>query len=127
MPKVLVVDEDERFLKFISATLRKINHTQVEVFNSASKAITCAEKIEFDVVISDFKMQDMDGVSFLKHMRKLQPHAVRIMASVVCDRNSLCGAINEARVHRFVEKPCHLDVLSKIVVETLRERDLATA
>lgn len=127
MPNVLVVDEDEPFLKHISATLRKIKHTQVQAFATAAKAIECAKQKEFDVVISDFKMKDMDGVSFLKQIRQLQPHAVRIMASMVCDRNSLYGAINEAGVHRYVEKPCHLDILSKIVMETLRERDAALA
>ena len=127
MPKVLVVDEDEQFLKYISAALRKVKNTQVEIMPTASKGLDCAKKIEFDVVISDFRMQDMDGVSFLKKMRQLQPNAMRIMASMVCDRSALFGAINEAHVHRFVEKPCHLDILSKIVMEALYERESETA
>ncbi len=122
MPKILVVDENDKFLKIFKKALRRIENSTVVTSNSAAKALNCAKSQQYDVVISDFKMQGMDGISFLKQIRKLQPYSVRIMVSGLCDRDALCGAINEARVHRFVEKPCHFDTICKIIEETLLER-----
>ena len=63
------------------------------------------EGIAFDIVISDYRMPEMDGVAFLKALREIQPDTVRIILSGYADMSALIGAINEAKIHRFIAKP----------------------
>jgi DNA-binding NtrC family response regulator len=122
MPKILVVDENDKFLKIFKQALRRIENSTVVTANTAAKALNCAKSQEYDVVISDFRMHDMDRISFLKQMRRLQPYSVRIMVSGLCDREALCESIDEVRVQRFVEEPGHFDTLCNIIQNTLQER-----
>jgi response regulator RpfG family c-di-GMP phosphodiesterase len=50
-------------------------------------------------------MPEMNGVAVLRRMLELQPDCARVILSGYTDLNSLIGAINEARIDRFVGKP----------------------
>lgn len=121
MPRIMVVDDNEEHLRCIKLALSMIKNVKVDTFLNGAKALEKAKKKQYDAVVSDFCMPDMDGISFLKAFRSLQPATKRIMVSATCERSSLFGAINEARVHRFIEKPYHLESLGYIVEETIRE------
>jgi response regulator RpfG family c-di-GMP phosphodiesterase len=47
----------------------------------------------------------MDGVSFLKHFRQIQPDVPRIILSATTDFATLMAAVNEAGIHRYLVKP----------------------
>jgi response regulator RpfG family c-di-GMP phosphodiesterase len=66
----------------------------------------------------------MDGVAFLKAMREIQPDAVRFILSGFADLGGLIGAINEARIHRFISKPWDDYALIADIRQALEFRNL---
>jgi len=65
----IVIDDDINLLNLTSGVLRQENHT-VFSFNSASKALEAIKNTQFDFVITDIQMPEMDGFMFLKNLRK---------------------------------------------------------
>ncbi len=113
MYRILLVDED---LAVTSSLARLLHYTplvvlgrewrsEVETFDSPIKALARMETRGFDLVISGFHMAEMDGVELLRRFHELQPNAARVLVSSYEDLNGLIGAINEAKVDRFITKP----------------------
>ena len=98
---------------------------QTEVFTSPHEAIERARHTAFDLVLSDFRMPEMDGVAFLKEIRRIQPNAARMILSGYADLNGLIGAINEAQIYRFVSKPWNDYELVSAIAQALAYHDLA--
>lgn len=101
-PKILLVDDETNVLRAISRLLRDY---EITALTSAEEALLIAKEIEFDLVISDFRMPGMNGVEFLIKFMKLQPDSIRIILTGYADLKSAQTAINEARVYRFINKP----------------------
>jgi PAS domain S-box-containing protein len=68
--KVLHVDDDAAFLKLAKRLLQAEGSFQVETASSVQEAFERMKKVEFDVIVSDYKMPDKDGLAFLKELRE---------------------------------------------------------
>lgn len=76
----------------------------VETSNSPSRALELAERISFDVIISDQDMAEMDGMHFLGKLRESQPHTPRLLLSEQVDTKLLIEAINNVGIFGYVGK-----------------------
>jgi two-component system probable response regulator PhcQ len=113
MHRVLLIDDEGgvlnalvRLLRLTPIVVRGVEwRPRVDVFTSPTEALQSAAEVAYDLVVSDFRMPEMDGVAVLRRMRELQPDCARVILSGYTDLNGLIGAINEARIDRFVAKP----------------------
>lgn len=109
MAHIMLVDDEENVLKALRRVLTASGGEDghiVEMFSVPREALHRArDGVKFDVVISDYRMPEMDGVAFLKVFQQHQPDAVRVILSGYADMQGLIGAINEAKIHRFIAKP----------------------
>lgn len=132
MYRIILVDDEQNILNalgrlFASPSFqdRENSKFQVETFASPRQALQRAgEGVIFDLVISDYRMPEMDGVAFLKAFKDIQPNAERLILSGYADLEALVGAINEAQIFRFIAKPWHDDELKSAVAQALAHRDL---
>lgn len=130
MHRIMLVDDEPNIL----SALRRLfalplpesgEKLAVETFSSPDEALQRArEGTAFDVVISDYRMPEMDGVAFLKAFREAQPHALRLVLSGYADLDALIGAINEAQIFRFIAKPWHDYELRATLALALAHHDL---
>ena len=67
------------------------------------------------VVVADFMMPEMDGVSFLKEVRRLRPEATRLLLTGYADKENAIRAINEAGLYYYLEKPWDNDHLGLVI------------
>lgn len=138
--RIMLVDDESGVLNALSRLLRLsplevTGHSrlaEVETFVSAKQALARAEERAFSLVISDFRMPEMDGVAVLRRMRELQPDCSRVILSGYTDLNGLIGAINEAQIDRFIAKPWNdfelISALSQILqIRALRMENEALA
>lgn len=65
---ILVIDDDELILRTLKRLLTKEGY-KITIAPNAAKAFTEIEQRNFDLVISDIKMPEMDGVETLKRIR----------------------------------------------------------
>ncbi len=109
-PRVLLVDDEPHVLAGYRRSLRK-NFEVVtnEIPADALKLIESGE--EFAVVVSDFRMPEMNGVEFLAKVREIAPNTVRIMLTGQADQAATIDAINRSDVFRYLTKPCPVDAL----------------
>jgi DNA-binding NtrC family response regulator len=69
------------------------------------EALDILKEHEVDVVVSDHLMPSMDGLTFLKLVKNLYPHVIRIILTGHADLQMAIEAINEGEVFRFLTKP----------------------
>ncbi|MDP1704474.1 MAG: hypothetical protein Q8L42_07150 [Sulfurimicrobium sp.] len=69
-------------------------------------------------------MPHKDGVTFLKEFREIQPNAARLILSGYADLNAVIGAINEAQIYRFINKPWNDYELVSSIAQALAYRNL---
>lgn len=124
MRRILMVDDDSGVLRAMERTLRSPEKYTILSCTSSAAALELAEHKGFDLVISDYRMPEMDGVTFLQRFSVLQPDAGRMMVSGHSDREALSGALNVAHVYSYVEKPWDGEQLRNIVAEALKYRDI---
>ncbi len=114
---ILLVDDEEDNLALLYRTLR--GSYNLEKTTSPLKALEILDQKQFELVISDHKMPEMDGVEFLKRVQLAHPATMRILLTAYSDANILIDAINYAKIYRYVKKPFNPDELQLIVSSAL--------
>jgi response regulator RpfG family c-di-GMP phosphodiesterase len=123
---VLFVDDEPNILSGYERQLRKQFHIHTASGGDAGLQ-TIAEKGPFAVVVSDFRMPQMNGIQFLSRVREIAPDTVRMMLTGYAEINAAIGAINEGNVFRFLTKPCDTVDLTNAVFEAIRQYHLIIA
>ncbi len=109
--KILILDDENTVTSSLRILLNIEGFTDVAVFNSPTEAIEYLKTNPRDVIISDFKMPQMDGLEFLSQARKLYPNASMILLTGYADKEKAIRAINEVGLYKYIEKPWDNDEL----------------
>lgn len=108
MKRLLIVDDEAPVLHALRRLLRRhFEPHQLSVAFCADplQALQRLQQERFDVLISDYRMPQMDGVALLACARKLDPRTVRMMLSAAADFGTVLAAVNRAGVFRYIPKP----------------------
>lgn len=101
--KVLLVDDEEDNLALLYRTLRQ-DFTLLKT-TSPLEGLKILEENSIDLVISDHKMNEMDGVEFLRRCYEMYPNCVRLLVTAYSDTKILIDAINYGKIYRYIKKP----------------------
>lgn len=101
--KVLLVDDEEDNLALLYRTLRQ-DFTILKT-TSPIEGLKILKENPVDVIISDHKMNEMDGVEFLKRSYEMSPNCVRLLVTAYSDTSILIDAINYGKIYRYIKKP----------------------
>jgi CheY-like chemotaxis protein len=82
--KILLVDDNEDGLLVRRLLLEELGY-EVEVAGSGETGLKLVEKTSFDVVVTDFRMPEMDGIEFIKRARAVRPAIRTILLSGFVD------------------------------------------
>jgi response regulator RpfG family c-di-GMP phosphodiesterase len=124
--KVLCVDDEPRVLD----SLRRHLQDTYEVLTAACGAAgldVLKQHRDVAVVVSDMRMPEMDGATFLRHTRVLRPSSVRVLLTGQADMSAAIKAINEGQIFRFLTKPCAPDQFLSVIGEAIRQYELIAA
>jgi len=114
MIKILFVDDEPNVLEGLQRLLRPMrNEWYTQYVESGTDALELLEQSEFDVVVSDVKMPEIDGVELLSEVRTRYPSIIRIALSGHSDRQSIIRSL--ASTHRFLSKPCDPETLKSAI------------
>lgn len=103
--RILFVDDEPHILRAIK---RLFMDEAYEILTALSgteglRVLESADPVP--VVVSDYRMPGMNGVSFLSEVRRRWPDTVRIVLSGYADTAAVVAAVDEGRISRFVPKP----------------------
>jgi putative two-component system response regulator len=118
---VYVVDDEEMVALAIESFLNLDTSYDVRTFTSPLDALEALETDKAGVVIADYMMPALDGISFLRRCRDVHPFGTRILLTGYADKENAIRAINEAGLYYYLEKPWSNDHL-KLVVRNGMER-----
>lgn len=126
LPRILCVDDEANILKAIQRSLRK--KFAISTAGSGKEGLEVLQREgPFEVVVSDMKMPEMNGALFLKHVRKLSPHTVRLLLTGFADIDSVVSAVNQGNIYRFLSKPCPAQVLAAAIDDAVAQHRLLTS
>lgn len=105
-PRVLMVDDETNTTNLIESSFKDEGY-YIEVADSVKDAIERFTAGEFDVVITDIRMPDMDGITLLDHVKTVKPETIGI---VVTECPTVDLAIESMRhgAYDYVTKPLDL-------------------
>jgi DNA-binding response OmpR family regulator len=112
-PKLLLVDDEEMFLEFLSRRLISYQY-DVTICLSGENALEMIMEQDFDVVILDVLMPGMDGIETLREIKKIKPLTEVIMLTGHASRESGIEGM-KLGAHDYLSKPCNTeDLIAKI-------------
>jgi signal transduction histidine kinase len=133
MPTIYVIDDDVLATTSLARLLEIEGNYRVRAFQTGLDALEAMRADPPDLVISDLRMPNLDGVAVLRQVRKLSPDAALIVMTGHTDQESIVRAINTAGLYGFLEKPWDnaqvlvsvQNALEKVaLVRRLKERNL---
>jgi DNA-binding NtrC family response regulator len=122
---ILMVDDEPHVLKSFQRALRKEPYTLMTAQGS-EEGLKLLEARDVSLVISDYKMPQMNGLEFLKSVKAQYPHILAIMLTGQAEIQIAVQAINEAGVYKFIQKPWDDADLRITILRALESIDLAT-
>jgi len=124
MATIVLVDDEEMVLTSLNSFLTLETDYDVYTFTSAKEALKFVEESEVDIVISDYLMPEMDGITFLGQVRNIKPEIPRIILTGYADKENAIKAINEVGLYQYIEKPWDNDDLLIILRNGLEKQRL---
>ena len=126
MEKILIVEDDIAFGTMIQTWLRKKGF-EVEKTTSVKAAIQAWEKLEsgFDLVLSDLRLPDHDGIFLLQWMRK---HGVQVPFIVMTSYAEIQNVVlaMKSGATDYVAKPFHPDILLEKIKEAIKNHNTSS-
>ncbi|MFT3840670.1 MAG: sigma-54 dependent transcriptional regulator [Myxococcaceae bacterium] len=124
MARVLVVDDNDTMREGMAVTLQKSGH-QVLAFRAGAEAIAAYEKEPSDVVVTDLKMDNVDGLEVTRRIKAFDPNAVILLVTAFGSIEVAVDAMKNG-ASDFITKPFTPDVL-RAKVESALELSKARA
>ncbi|MEF8874049.1 MAG: DUF835 domain-containing protein [Candidatus Thermoplasmatota archaeon] len=123
--RILAVDDETGILEVLELTLEKADQFDAEVSTAedAESALDKMDETDYDVIISDHRMEEMDGVELLSLVKDNYPDTVRMMITGHSDLELAKEAINRAQVYNYIEKPWEGEEMREMVADALKERE----
>ena len=116
--EVLLLDDEPIVGKRLKPALAKIG-CNVEVFEDPRKALERIDQKEFDIVVTDIRMDEVDGLQVLQHVRKASERTKVIMitgyAMMAVAREAM-----EKGAFDFIAKPFKPDDLRKVIAKAAK-------
>lgn len=125
-PRVLCVDDESMVLDGLKRSLRQ-HFTVVTASSGQAGLVELGEQEPFEVVVSDMRMPQMNGATFLRHCREQSPDTVRLLLTGQTDLEAAIAAVNEGHIFRFLSKPCPPDVLIPALQAAVEQHRLITS
>jgi two-component system sensor histidine kinase/response regulator len=120
--ELLVVDDEESVAVTIGAIL-ELDGYSVTISTSGAEARRELRKRVFDLVLTDLRLDDADGVSLIGEIKRIQPETVSIVLTGYASLESAIKALREG-AYDYLIKPCDVEELRAVVARGVERRQL---
>ncbi|MFP3929123.1 MAG: sigma-54-dependent transcriptional regulator [Desulfobacteraceae bacterium] len=118
--RILVVDDEQSMREFLEILLTSEGY-EVALASNGTEAFSRLDQDAFDLIISDIRMKDIDGIEVLKKAKGIAPDAVVVMISAFATAETAVQAMKEG-AYDYIPKPFKVREFKKIVKEALQAK-----
>src|SRR5436305_8089439 len=121
--RVLIVDNDQSHAETVAESLERVGY-ECAVATSGTQGAEMIERESFDIVITDLKMADIDGLEILARTKRLLPEAEVIVVTGYGTIPSAVAAMQQGAFN-YLQKPLdlgHLRIIAEKAAEAVRLR-----
>ncbi len=119
---ILVVDDEQSMREFLEIMLTQEGY-KVTLASNGRKACSILEKTKPDMVITDIRMPDIDGIEVLKKAKSLNPETIVVLISAFATASTAVEAMREG-AYDFIPKPFKVSDFKKIVKDAIDSKKL---
>lgn len=120
-PRILIVDDEEVARNNLKLYFSNLGHTVQVASNGVEALQQVEESNHFDVLITDLKMDKMDGITLIDKISKASPETSVIMVTGYATVANAVDAMRKGATH-YLSKPIQLDKLKETVEELLQKQ-----
>jgi two-component system NtrC family sensor kinase len=118
---VLIVDDEPEIADMLAEMLRREGH-RIAIAASGNEALRHLARSDYDVILSDLKMPDLDGKGLFDRLQRSYPHLADRVVFITGDTLSLGGSGFQSPNHRpVIEKPFVPDAVIRVVGKVLKQ------
>lgn len=116
--KILLVDDSRTIRNIQKNTLRTLGYEDVVEAADGVEALACLGKTPVDLMLVDWNMPNMDGITLIRKVRETDKKTPIIMVTTEAEKTRVIEAI-KAGVNNYVVKPFTAETLSEKINQTL--------
>lgn len=118
MPKILLIEDDISFCKLLEKFLIKKSY-DVTIAFSAAEARETIKKESFDLILTDLRLPDFDGIGLMSEFKNTYPHIPIILMTGYSDVNTAVKAIKNGAAD-YISKPFNPDEVLLVITNALQ-------
>jgi two-component system response regulator PilR (NtrC family) len=124
MDKILIADDEQSMRDFLSIMLKKEGY-DVHVAENGADAVKLIQSEIFDLVITDVKMPQLDGLGVLRAVKEVSPETIVIMITAFATTETAVEAM-KLGAYDYITKsaPFKIDEIKLIIEKALEKRSL---
>ncbi len=120
---ILIVDDERSMREFLGIYLRREGY-RIEAAAGGKEAIAALKARSFDIVITDLRMPDVDGLTILAEAKHLHPDTEVIVVTAFSTTETAIAAM-KAGAHDYLTKPFKIDEVGLVVARAIEKRRLS--
>ncbi|HUM05090.1 MAG TPA: sigma-54 dependent transcriptional regulator [Terriglobales bacterium] len=125
MGSILVCDDERSICELLDIALRRDGH-KVETVTGGDAAQRKIESALFDVIVTDIKMPNIDGVAVLRHAHQYSPETAVILMTAVDDYEAAVQAVKAGGATDYIRKsPALVDEVKLAITRALEKVSLS--
>jgi two-component system response regulator PilR (NtrC family) len=103
MPNILICDDERSICEMLDITLRREGY-KVETVNSGEAANRKLDSALFDVIVTDIRMPNLNGIEVLRHAHQVSPDSAVILITAVDDYEAAIEAVKAGGATDYIRK-----------------------
>ncbi|NOZ23574.1 MAG: sigma-54-dependent Fis family transcriptional regulator [Planctomycetes bacterium] len=120
---ILVIDDEEGHAEATAESLERVGHRCI-IANSGEEGLRILSEEPVDLIVTDLKMHDVDGMEILETAKRKFPDIEVIMVTGYPDYDSVVEAMQKGAA-TYLRKPVNIDELRTVVEKSLQKQALA--
>ena len=124
MTRVLLIDDDTALLQALPEAVRiRMPEIQVDICETAPAALHQISVVDYDSIVSDIKMPEMDGLTLMERIKTVRPHTPTILISGHMERDLAVAALRHG-AYAFIPKPIDREFFVAWLIRAIEVRRL---
>lgn len=126
--RILVVDDEKKILRAVERLFFEDKYDVMTASSAKDGLSILSDMMPVQVVISDYRMPEMNGIEFLKHVNRRWPDVVKVILSGYEDSGKVIPFIDEGKIDKLILKPWNnnelrVSIANAVEIYELRKRN----